>query len=43
MLVSTLDEVARIQSEGREKRAQAEIELATLESELKNKLLSMNS
>jgi uncharacterized protein YaaN involved in tellurite resistance len=43
MLVSTLDEVARIQTEGREKRAQAEIELATLESELKNKLLSMNS
>jgi uncharacterized protein YaaN involved in tellurite resistance len=43
MLVSTLDEVARIQSEGREKRAQAELELATLESELKNKLLSMNS
>ena len=43
MLVSTLDEVARIQSEGREKRAQAELELASLESELKNKLLSMNS
>jgi uncharacterized protein YaaN involved in tellurite resistance len=43
MLVSTLDEVARIQTEGREKRAQAELELATLESELKNKLLSMNS
>jgi uncharacterized protein YaaN involved in tellurite resistance len=43
MLVSTLDEVARIQTEGREKRAQAELELASLESELKNKLLSMNS
>ena len=43
VLVSTLDEVARIQTEGREKRAQAELELASLESELKNKLLSMNS
>jgi uncharacterized protein YaaN involved in tellurite resistance len=43
MLVSTLDEVARIQTEGREKSAQAELELASLESELKNKLLSMNS
>ena len=40
-LISTLDEVARIQSEGREKRAAAEVELQRLEGELKSKLLSM--
>ncbi|MDO4478894.1 MAG: toxic anion resistance protein [Lachnospiraceae bacterium] len=40
-LISTLDEVARIQNEGREKRAQAEVELRNMENELKNKLLTM--
>ena len=40
-LISTLDEVARIQSEGREKRAAAEGELQRLEGDLKNKLLSL--
>ena len=40
-LISTLDEVARIQSEGREKRAAAEVELQRLEGDLKNKLLSL--
>ena len=41
-LISTLDEVMKIQSEGREKRAQAEIELRKMEDELKQKLLSTN-
>lgn len=41
MLISTLDEVAKIQTEGREKRAQAEVELRKLEAELKTKLLNM--
>ena len=40
-LIQTLDEVARIQEEGRTKRAQAEVELRKLEDELKEKLLSM--
>ena len=40
-LISTLDEVSRIQTEGREKRAQAELELRQLEDELKHKLLNM--
>ena len=38
-LISTLDEVKRIQTEGREKRRQAETELAQIEGELKSKLL----
>lgn len=37
-LISTLDEVMRIQSEGRQKRKEAEIELNRIELELKNKL-----
>ena len=40
-LISTLDEVLRIQNEGREKRHQAELELAQIEGQLKNKLLEM--
>ncbi|MGD9567086.1 MAG: toxic anion resistance protein [Sedimentibacter sp.] len=40
-LISTLDEVMRIQTEGREKRKEAEIELNRIEKELKNKLLEM--
>ncbi len=40
-LISTLDEVQKIQADGREKRAQAEVELQKLESDLKQKLLSM--
>ncbi len=40
-LISTLDEVLRIQSEGREKRHQAEVELAQIENQLKNKLLEI--
>jgi uncharacterized protein YaaN involved in tellurite resistance len=38
-LISTLDEVKRIQDEGREKRRQAEAELSQIEGELKQKLL----
>ena len=40
-LITTLDEVQKIQTEGREKRAQAEIELRNMEDELKKKLLSL--
>ncbi|MHC1724300.1 MAG: toxic anion resistance protein [Aminipila sp.] len=40
-LISTLEEVTRIQEEGRQKRAQAEIELSRLEGELKQKLLDI--
>ena len=38
-LISTLDEVLRIQEEGRQKRKEAESELLRMEGELKNKLL----
>lgn len=38
-LISTIDEVMRIQSEGREKRREAEVRLKELEDQLKNKLL----
>ncbi len=37
-LISTLDEVSKIQQEGAEKRRDAEVELARIESELKTKL-----
>ncbi|MCR5293630.1 MAG: toxic anion resistance protein [Lachnospiraceae bacterium] len=40
-LIQTLDEVSRIQTEGREKRAQAEVELAQLERDLKDRLLAV--
>ena len=40
-LITTLDEVAKIQTEGRTKRAQAENDLQSMEDELKRKLLSM--
>ena len=38
-LISTIDEVMRIQSEGRQKRREAEVRLTELEDQLKNKLL----
>lgn len=41
-LISTLDEVMRIQTEGREKRREAEHEMQRLEGELKTKLLQLN-
>lgn len=40
-LISTLDEVMKIQQEGRQKRAAAETELRNMENELKNKLLGL--
>ena len=42
-LIESLDEVVRIQSEGRQKRAEAEGELVRIEGELKNKLLELRS
>ena len=38
-LISTIDEVMQIQSEGRQKRREAEARLTELEDQLKNKLL----
>ena len=40
-LISTFDEVMKIQAEGREKRKQAELEMARMETELKNKLMEV--
>lgn len=40
-LISTLDEVMRIQQEGRQKRSEAETELRRMEDDLKNKLLQI--
>ena len=40
-LISTLDEVMKIQEEGRQKRHAAEEELNRMEQELKNKLLEI--
>lgn len=40
-LISTLDEVMQIQSEGRKKREEAETELHRIEAELKQKLLEI--
>ena len=42
-LIATLDEVMRIQQEGRQKRQEAEAELRRLEGELKQKLLQPRS
>ena len=41
-LIATLDEVLRIQTEGREKRAAAEVELGKIEGELKRKLMELH-
>ena len=41
-LISTLDEVLKIQTEGKEKRRAAEAELADMENQLKGKLLEMS-
>ena len=40
-LISTFDEVLKIQQEGREKRREAEVEIRRLENELKEKLLEI--
>ncbi|WP_453991137.1 toxic anion resistance protein [Bacillus nitroreducens] len=42
-LISTLEETLRIQEEGRNKRRQAEHELASMESELRQKLLEIKT
>lgn len=39
-LISTLDEILQIQTEGRQKRREAEVELRNIENQLKNKLLT---
>ena len=41
-LISTLDEVMKIQEEGRQKRAVAEAELQKIEAEMRTKLLEMS-
>lgn len=40
-LISTLDEIMKIQTEGREKRLVAEHELRQMEDDIKNKLLEI--
>lgn len=42
-LISTLDEVMKIQEEGRQKRHEAEVEIQRLENDLKQKLLQMRA
>lgn len=42
-LIGTLDEVLKIQEEGREKRRNAEIELQRLEGEMRDKLLELST
>lgn len=41
MLIETMDEVLNIQQQGREKRRNAEAELATIEGELRSKILEI--
>ena len=41
-LIRTLDDVMKIQSEGRAKRLAAEAEMAKMENDLKNKLLQIS-
>ena len=40
-LISTLDEILTIQTEGRQKRREAEVELVNIENQLKDKLLNV--
>ena len=42
-LIETLDELAKIQNEGRAKRAAAEVELGRIEGELKQKLMELHN
>ena len=42
-LIETLDELSKIQSEGRAKRAAAEVELGRIEGELKQKLMELHN
>ena len=43
MLIQTMDEVLTIQQQGREKRRNAEQELANIEAELRAKMLEVRS
>ena len=42
MLLSTIDDVMKIQEEGRAKRRDAEIQLQKMEADLKSKLIEVN-
>ena len=42
-LIATLDDVMKVQAEGRQKRQAAEAEMAKMEADLKNKLLEIRS
>ena len=42
-LISTLDEVMKIQEDGRQKRAAAEVELVQLENDIKHKMLELSA
>lgn len=42
-LIATLDDVMKVQAEGRQKRLAAEAEMAKMEADLKNKLLEVRS
>lgn len=42
-LIDTLDEVMKIQEDGREKRKNAEVELQRIETEMRDKILTMSS
>lgn len=42
-LIASLDDVLKIQNEGRAKRMEAEVKLTTIENELKAKLLQLNT
>ena len=42
MLITTIDDVMKIQEEGRTKRREAEVQLTKLENDLKSKLLEIN-
>ena len=42
-LIESLDEVVRIQEEGRQKRRDAEVQLGIIETEIKNKLLDIRN
>ena len=41
-LIETLDEVMQIQADGRQKRAEAEVELKRIEDEMKAKILEVS-
>jgi toxic anion resistance family protein len=42
-LISTFDEVIKIQDEGRQKRKEAEAELRNIENEMRTKLLEISN